>query len=56
LIFDSGTDGSTEQVWTAPQPGVLVERMDLLSTAVCDTRNRAAICGTGTPSANQPAA
>jgi hypothetical protein len=32
LIFDSGTQKSTEQVWTAPQPGVLVERMDLLST------------------------
>ena len=33
LIFDSGTRESTEQVWTAPQPGVLVERMDLLRTA-----------------------
>ena len=33
LIFDSGTEKSTEQVWSAPQPGVLVERMDLLSTA-----------------------
>jgi hypothetical protein len=33
LIFDVGTQESTEQVWTAPQPGVLVERMDLLSTA-----------------------
>ncbi|GAA1869369.1 hypothetical protein [Asanoa iriomotensis] len=33
LIFDSGTQKSTEQVWTAPKPGVLVERMDLLSTA-----------------------
>jgi hypothetical protein len=32
LIFDSGTQESTEQVWTAPQPGVPVERMDLLST------------------------
>ena len=33
LIFDSGTQKSTEQRWTAPPPGVLVERMDLLSTA-----------------------
>ncbi|HET9138871.1 hypothetical protein [Actinophytocola sp.] len=32
LIFDSGTRESTEQVWTAPRPGVLVERMDLLRT------------------------
>jgi hypothetical protein len=33
LIFDAGTQESTEQVWTAPPPGVLVERMDLLRTA-----------------------
>jgi len=33
LTFDSGTQESTEQVWTAPRPGVLVERMDLLRTA-----------------------
>ena len=33
LIFDSGTQNSTEQVWTAPQPGVTVERMDLLTAA-----------------------
>jgi hypothetical protein len=33
LIFDTGTQGSKEQVWTAPQPGVLLERMDLLTTA-----------------------
>jgi hypothetical protein len=33
LIFDAGTTQSTKQVWTAPQPGVQVERMDLLSTA-----------------------
>jgi len=32
LIFDSGTQESTEQVWTAPRPGVLVEHMDLLRT------------------------
>ncbi|MFI6043893.1 hypothetical protein ACIA8C_19850 [Nocardia sp. NPDC051321] len=32
LIFDSGTQQSTEQVWTAPRPGVPVERMDLLRT------------------------
>ncbi|WP_204082872.1 hypothetical protein [Asanoa ishikariensis] len=32
LIFDSGTQQSTEQVWTAPKPGVELERMDLLST------------------------
>jgi hypothetical protein len=30
LIFDSGTSESAEQRWTAPRPGVLVERMDLL--------------------------
>lgn len=33
LTFDSGTRTSTEQVWTAPQPGVPVERLDLLSPA-----------------------
>ncbi|MFB8281253.1 hypothetical protein [Nocardia colli] len=33
LIFDSGTEKSTEQRWTAPLPGVPVERMDLLPTA-----------------------
>ncbi|MFI9503769.1 hypothetical protein [Nocardia sp. NPDC052566] len=33
LIFDSGTRESTEQRWTAPRPGVLVEHMDLLRTA-----------------------
>jgi len=32
LIFDSGTQESTEQAWTAPRPGVLLERMDLLRT------------------------
>jgi hypothetical protein len=32
LIFDTGTKESTEQVWTAPQPGVTVDRMDLLTT------------------------
>ena len=31
--LDSGTKESAKQVWTAPQPGVTVERMDLLSTA-----------------------
>lgn len=31
LIFDTGTQESTKQVWTAPQPGVRVERMDLLT-------------------------
>src|SRR5690349_20329630 len=30
LTFDSGTSQAAEQVWTAPRPGVLVERMDLL--------------------------
>ncbi|MEV6632658.1 hypothetical protein AB0M54_18100 [Actinoplanes sp. NPDC051470] len=30
LIFDSGTKQSTQQEWTAPKPGVQVERMDLL--------------------------
>jgi hypothetical protein len=33
LIFDTGTTESTDQAWTAPKPGVRVERMDLLSTA-----------------------
>ena len=33
LIFDSGTEKSTEQTWSAPRPGVALERMDLLSTA-----------------------
>ncbi|MDG4825179.1 hypothetical protein O7635_25305 [Asanoa sp. WMMD1127] len=33
LIFDSGTQQSTQQVWTAPKPGVVLERMDLLRTA-----------------------
>ncbi|MFI9452055.1 hypothetical protein [Amycolatopsis sp. NPDC052450] len=33
LTFDSGTRESTEQVWTAPQPGVRVERLDLLKTS-----------------------
>ncbi|GIF52098.1 hypothetical protein DFJ67_5685 [Asanoa ferruginea] len=33
LIFDSGTTQSKEQVWTAPKPGVPLERIDLLSTA-----------------------
>jgi hypothetical protein len=29
LIFDSGTKKSTEQKWSAPKPGVSLERMDL---------------------------
>jgi len=33
LIFDVGSGQSTEQRWTAPQPGVPVERMDLLRTS-----------------------
>lgn len=33
LIFDSGTRHSAEQRWSAPRPGVLVERMDLVRTA-----------------------
>jgi hypothetical protein len=32
LIFDSGTSTSAQQVWSAPQPGVSLERMDLLTT------------------------
>lgn len=32
LIFDSGTGNRTEQTWSAPRPGVALERMDLLST------------------------
>jgi hypothetical protein len=30
LIFDSGTKRSAEQRWSAPRPGVSLERMDLL--------------------------
>jgi hypothetical protein len=33
VLFDTGTQNSTKQVWTAPPPGVTVERMDLLTTA-----------------------
>jgi hypothetical protein len=33
VVFDSGTKQSTQQVWTAPKPGVLLERMDLLTGA-----------------------
>ncbi|GAB3892534.1 hypothetical protein GCM10029964_067490 [Kibdelosporangium lantanae] len=33
LIFDVGTSESTHQRWTAPKPGVLLERMDLLRTS-----------------------
>jgi hypothetical protein len=33
LIFDSGTAKSTQQVWSAPRPGVSLERMDLAATA-----------------------
>jgi hypothetical protein len=33
LIFDVGTQESAEQVWTAPQPGVTLEHMDLLTTS-----------------------
>jgi hypothetical protein len=32
LIFDSGTKESAQQMWSAPRPGVSLERMDLLST------------------------
>jgi hypothetical protein len=32
LIFDSGTKRSAEQRWSAPRPGVSLERMDLLRT------------------------
>ena len=32
LIFDTGTRNSTEQVWATPQPGVTLDRLDLLST------------------------
>ena len=31
MIFDTGTTDSAEQIWTAPEPGVTVERMDLLT-------------------------
>jgi hypothetical protein len=39
LTFDSGTRESTEQVWAAPQPGVPVERMDLLTPAGSSPRD-----------------
>jgi hypothetical protein len=32
VTFDVGTADSAAQVWSAPQPGVPVERMDLLTT------------------------
>jgi hypothetical protein len=32
ITFDSGTKQSTQQVWTAPPPGVQLERMDLVSS------------------------
>ena len=30
VVFDVGTKQSTQQVWTAPKPGVPLERIDLL--------------------------
>ncbi|MGY6652994.1 hypothetical protein ACXIZN_12550 [Amycolatopsis sp. TRM77291] len=39
LTFDSGTQASTEQVWAAPQPGVRVERLDLLGVSFPDTES-----------------
>lgn len=33
VLFDAGTSKRTEQVWTAPPPGVRLEYMDLLTTA-----------------------
>ncbi|QXV57003.1 hypothetical protein [Amycolatopsis sp. TNS106] len=39
LTFDSGTQTSTEQVWSAPRPGVRVERLDLLGVSFPDTEN-----------------
>jgi hypothetical protein len=33
LIFDTGTEKTAEQAWSAPKPGVSLERMDLLATA-----------------------
>ncbi|MGM1062190.1 hypothetical protein [Saccharothrix sp. Mg75] len=33
VTFDSGTTRSAEQAWSAPPPGVLLERMDLLRTS-----------------------
>ena len=33
LIFDSGTSKSTQQTWSAPLPGVSLERMDLVGPA-----------------------
>ncbi|GAA1644997.1 hypothetical protein [Actinoplanes couchii] len=32
LTFDVGTSTSTEQTWTAPKPGVRLDRMNLLPT------------------------
>jgi len=33
VLFDTGTKDSTTQEWTAPKPGVRLERMDLLRNA-----------------------
>jgi hypothetical protein len=33
LIFDSGTSKSAQQMWSAPRPGVDLERMDLLGSS-----------------------
>lgn len=32
VIFDTGTQESAQQEWTAARPGVLLERMDLVAT------------------------
>jgi hypothetical protein len=33
LIFDTGTEKSAKQQWSAPKPGVSLERMNLLDTS-----------------------
>lgn len=38
LIFDVGTQHSAEQVWTAAEPGVTLERMDLVPSTGGDLR------------------
>jgi hypothetical protein len=49
VVFDSGTEQSTRQVWTAPKPGVLLERMDLLTDATASASDTAGALRVQTP-------
>lgn len=49
VVFDSGTKQSTQQVWTAPKPGVLLERMDLLTGATGSAPDTAGALQVQTP-------